>query len=112
MLKILYVPSFWMPIGKYYNYGNGNGNNRLFFGKFDGNGHVIKNMHIQWEGTDAWSAWGLFSTLQGSSSTNLTTVTNLIIENAVVVVFTNRHPDTATQVDIGSKLKVFAKESL
>ncbi len=74
----------WMPIGKYYNYGNGNGNNRLFFGKFDGNGHVIKNMYIQWEGTDAWSAWGLFSTLQGSSSTNLTTVTNLIIENAVV----------------------------
>lgn len=73
-----------MPIGKYYNYGNGNGNNRLFFGKFDGNGHVIKNMHIQWEGTEAWSAWGLFSTLQGSSSTNLTTVTNLIIENAVV----------------------------
>lgn len=74
----------WMPIGKYYNYGNGNGNNRLFFGKFDGNGHVIKNMHIQWEGTEAWSAWGLFSTLQGASTTNLTTVTNLIIENAVV----------------------------
>ena len=74
----------WMPIGKYYNYGNGNGNNRLFFGKFDGNGHVIRNMHIQWEGTDAWSAWGLFSTLQGASSSNLTTVTNLIIENAVV----------------------------
>lgn len=74
----------WMPIGKYYNYGKDNGNNRLFFGKFDGDGHVIKNMHIQWEGTDAWSAWGLFSTLQGSSSTNLTTVTNLIIENAVV----------------------------
>lgn len=74
----------WMPIGKYYNYGNGNGNNRLFFGKFDGDGHVIRNMHIQWEGTDAWSAWGLFSTLQGASSDNLTTVTNLIIENAVV----------------------------
>ncbi len=74
----------WMPIGKYYNYGNGNGNNRLFFGKFDGNGHVIKNMHIQWEGKDAWSAWGLFSTLQGASSTNLTTVTNLIIKNATV----------------------------
>lgn len=74
----------WMPIGKYYNYGDGNGENRLFFGKFDGNGHVIKNMHIQWEGTDAWSAWGLFSTLQGASSTNLTTVTNLIIEDATV----------------------------
>lgn len=74
----------WMPIGKYYNYGNGNGDNRLFFGKFDGNGHVIKNMHIQWEGTEARSAWGLFSTLQGASSTNLTTVTNLIIENAKV----------------------------
>lgn len=74
----------WMPIGKYYNYGNGNGNNRLFFGKFDGNGHVIKNMNIQWEGTEARSAWGLFSTLQGASSTNLTIVTNLIIENAKV----------------------------
>lgn len=75
----------WMPIGKYYNYGNGN--NRLFFGKFDGNGHVIKNMHIQWEDVDdrkAKSVWGLFSTLQGESSTNLTTVTNLIIENATV----------------------------
>ena len=74
----------WMPIGKYYNKGYGNGDNRLFFGKFDGNGHVIKNMHIQWEGTEAWSAWGLFSTLQGASSTNLTTVTNLIIEDATV----------------------------
>lgn len=74
----------WMPIGKYYNYGNDNGNNRLFFGKFDGNGHVIKNMHIQWEGTEARSAWGLFSTLQGASSTNLTTVTNLIIKDATV----------------------------
>ena len=72
----------WMPIGKYY----GNGNNRLFFGKFDGNGHVIRNMHIQWEDADdnAKSVWGLFSTLQGESSTNLTTVTNLIIENATV----------------------------
>lgn len=74
----------WMPIGKYYYYGNGNGANRLFFGKFDGNGHVIKNMHIQWEGTETRSAWGLFSTLQGESSTNLTTVTNLIIEKARV----------------------------
>lgn len=74
----------WMPIGKYYNYGNDNGNNRLFFGKFDGNGHVIKNMHIQWEGTEARSVWGLFSTLQGESSTNLTTVTNLIIKDAMV----------------------------
>ncbi len=75
----------WMPIGKYYNYGNSN--NRLFFGKFDGNGHVIKNMHIQWEDVDdkkAKSVWGLFSTLQGASSTSLTTVTNLIIEDAKV----------------------------
>lgn len=74
----------WMPIGKYYN---DKDNNRLFFGKFDGNGHVIKNMHIQWEDVDARKAksvWGLFSTLQGESSTNLTTVTNLIIENATV----------------------------
>ena len=35
-----------------------------------------------------------------------------VVDIAVVVVFTDWHPDTATQVDIGSKLKVFAKESL
>lgn len=84
----------WMPIGKYYN--DGNGNNRLFFGKFDGNGHVIKNMHIQWEDVDARKAksvWGLFSTLQGESSTNLTTVTNLIIENATVEKKSGFSPD-------------------
>lgn len=84
----------WMPIGKYYNYGNGK--NRLFFGKFDGNGHVIKNMHIQWEDVDARKAksvWGLFSTLQGESSTNLTTVTNLIIEKARVEKKSGFSPD-------------------
>ena len=84
----------WMPIGKYYNYGNGN--NRLFFGKFDGNGHVIKNMHIQWEDVDAKKAksvWGLFSTLQGESSTKLTTVTNLIIEKARVEKKSGFSPD-------------------
>lgn len=84
----------WMPIGKYYN--DGNGNNRLFFGKFDGNGHVIKNMHIQWEDVDARKAksvWGLFSTLQGESSTNLTTVTNLIIEKARVEKKSGFSPD-------------------
>lgn len=84
----------WMPIGKYYNYGNGN--NRLFFGKFDGNGHVIKNMHIQWEDVDARKAksvWGIFSTLQGESSTNLTTVTNLIIEKARVEKKSGFSPD-------------------
>lgn len=83
----------WMPIGKYYNDGNGN---RLFFGKFDGNGHVIKNMHIQWEDVDARKAksvWGLFSTLQGESSTNLTTVTNLIIEKARVEKKSGFSPD-------------------
>lgn len=84
----------WMPIGKYYN--DGNGNNRLFFGKFDGNGHVIKNMHIQWEDVDARKAksvWGLFSTLQGESSTKLTTVTNLIIEKARVEKKSGFSPD-------------------
>lgn len=83
----------WKPIGKYYNDGN---NNRLFFGKFDGNGHVIKNMHIQWEDVDARKAksvWGLFSTLQGESSTNLTTVTNLIIEKARVEKKSGFSPD-------------------
>ena len=35
-----------------------------------------------------------------------------VVAIAVVIVFTDWHPDTATQVDIGSKLKVFAKESL
>ena len=38
--------------------------------------------------------------------------TVVAITIAFVIVFTDWHPDTATQVDIGSKLKVFAKESL
>ena len=91
----------WMPIGKYYNYGNGNGNNRLFFGKFNGNGHVIKNMHIQWEGTEAWSAWGLFSTLQGANNTNITIVTNLVIENAIIEKKTGFAPDNGKGFNIG-----------
>ena len=33
-----------------------------------------------------------------------------VVAVAVVVVFTDWHPDTATQVYIGSKLKVFATE--
>ena len=33
-----------------------------------------------------------------------------VVAIAVVVVFADWHPDTATQVDIGSKLKVFATE--
>ena len=34
------------------------------------------------------------------------------VVDIVVVVFTDWHPDTILKVDIGSKLKVFAKESL
>lgn len=95
----------WMPIGHYYNYGYKNGisdsRNRLFCGTFDGNGYAIKNMHVQWEGTEQWVAWGLFSTLIGASSTELTTVTNFILDSPLVEKKPDFDPTTGQGYNIG-----------
>ena len=66
----------WVPIG---NLSTGNGNS--FNGNFEGNGHVIKNMMLQWEITNSTQAQalGLFSTIQEKA-----VVKNLILDNAYI----------------------------
>ncbi|MCI5817331.1 MAG: hypothetical protein MR017_00500, partial [Paraprevotella sp.] len=66
----------WVPIG---NLSTGNGNS--FNGNFEGNGHVIKNMMLQWEITNSTQAqaFGLFSTIQEKA-----VVKNLILDNAYI----------------------------
>lgn len=72
--------ALWMPIGTW------NQNvQRYFYGKFDGQGHTVKNMRMIWEGySNKWCAWGLFSRIQGNSTTEaeFSSITNLIIDKA------------------------------
>ena len=64
----------WVPIG---NLSTGNGNN--FKGHFEGNGHVIRNMMLQWEVTNTTQAFGLFSTILNGA-----VVQNLVLDNAYI----------------------------
>ena len=74
--------ALWMPIGAW-----NNATERYFFGKFDGKGHTIKNMRIEWK-TDKikWNAWGLFSRILGKSTTEagFGCITNLIFQDAEI----------------------------
>ncbi len=74
--------ALWMPIGTW-----NDATNRYFYGKFDGKGHTIKNMRMIWEAYNGkWCAWGLFSRIQGKSTTEaeFASITNLVIDNALV----------------------------
>lgn len=72
----------WMPIGKW------NPEKAYFFaGKFDGDGHAIRNMQICWTNADGKEAsWGLFSRLSGTAANEagFASVSNLVIDNATV----------------------------
>lgn len=72
----------WMPIGKW------NPEKAYFFaGKFDGDGHAIRNMHICWTNANGKEAsWGLFSRLNGTAANEagFASVSNLVIDNATV----------------------------
>lgn len=72
----------WMPIGTW------NTTTQHFFaGKFNGDGHAIKNMLIQWTNVSGKEAsWGLFSRLngKGNNEAGYASVTNLLIENACI----------------------------
>ena len=74
----------WMPIGTWKC--DKKENDRYFAGKFDGDGHTIRNMQIEWVNATGFEAsWGLFGRLYGTSASSEDTyasVTNLIIENA------------------------------
>ena len=72
----------WMPIGTW------NTTTQHFFaGKFNGDGHAIKNMLIQWTNVNGKEAsWGLFSRLNGTGNNeaDYASVTNLLIEDACI----------------------------
>ena len=72
----------WMPIGSW------NTTTQHFFaGKFNGDGHAIKNMLIQWTNVNGKEAsWGLFSRLNGTGNNeaDYASVTNLLIEDACI----------------------------
>ena len=72
--------ALWLPISQWDN------SDSKFGGKFDGDGHTIKNMHLQWEAASGkWVNWGLFGSIKGTADKieNYASVTNLIIEDAV-----------------------------
>lgn len=72
----------WMPIGTW-----NTATQHFFAGKFNGDGHAIKNMLIQWTNINGKEAsWGLFSRLNGTGNNEAgyASVTNLLIENACI----------------------------
>lgn len=95
---------------------------RYFAGIFDGDGHAIKNMHIEWDNeTGKEASWGLFTRLYGDPENTKSpkleeyaTVTNLVIENALVEKKKGYIPQGSSVIKIGtvaSDLTQFAEIS-
>ena len=95
---------------------------RYFAGIFDGDGHAIRNMHIEWDNeTGKEASWGLFSRLYGNPKNDKSpkleeyaTVTNLVIENALVEKKKGYIPQGTSVIKIGmvaSELTQFAEIS-
>ena len=95
---------------------------RYFAGIFDGDGHTIKNMHIEWDNeTGKEASWGLFTRLYGNPKNDknpkleeYATVTNLVIENALVEKKKGYIPQGTSVIKIGmaaSDLTQFAEIS-
>lgn len=95
---------------------------RYFAGIFDGDGHAIRNMHIEWDNeTEKEASWGLFSRLYGNPKNDknpkleeYATVTNLVIENALVEKKKGYIPQGTSVIKIGmvaSDLTQFAEIS-
>ena len=95
---------------------------RYFAGIFDGDGHVIKNMHIEWDNeTGKEASWGLFTRLYGNPKNEnspkleeYATVTNLVIEDALVEKKKGYIPQGSSVIKIGmvaSDLTQFAEIS-
>lgn len=95
---------------------------RYFAGIFDGDGHAIQNMHIEWDNeTGKEASWGLFTRLYGNPKNDKSpkleeyaTVTNLVIENALVEKKKGYIPQGTSVIKIGmvaSDLTQFAEIS-
>ena len=94
----------WMPIGTWKC--DKKENDRYFAGKFDGDGHTISNMQIEWVNATGFEAsWGLFGRLYGSSASSEATyasVTNLIIDNALIQKKKDTAPVGSSVIKIGT----------
>ena len=94
----------WMPIGTWKC--KKNENDRYFAGKFDGDGHTISNMKIEWVNEkDFEASWGLFGRLYGTSASSEATyasVTNLIIDNAHIQKKKDTAPVGKSVIKIGT----------
>ena len=94
----------WMPIGTWKC--NKKENDRYFAGKFDGDGHTISNMKIEWVNAENNEAsWGLFGRLYGSSASSEATyasVTNLIIDKAQIQKKKDTAPVGKSVIKIGT----------
>ena len=110
----------WTPIGST-KCTKGN-SDRYFSGIFDGDGHIIRNMHIEWDNeTGKEASWGLFTRLYGNPENTRSpkleeyaTVTNLVIENAQVEKKKGYIPQGSSVIKIGmvaSDLTQFAEIS-
>ena len=94
----------WMPIGTWKC--KKDDNDRYFAGKFDGDGHTISNMQIEWVNEDkSESSWGLFGRLYGTSASSEATyasVTNLIIDKACIQKKKDTPPVGSSVIKIGT----------
>ena len=94
----------WMPIGTWKC--DKSKNDRYFAGKFDGDGHTISNMQIEWVNEKGFEAsWGLFGRLYGTSPSSEDTyasVTNLIIDNARIQMKKDTVPVGTSVIKIGT----------
>ena len=74
---------YWNAIGDGRDlHGVGDDAKYRFKGNFDGRGHVIKNMHLQWI-ANGWKSTGLFGAIVGQTD-SWACVKNLVIDNANV----------------------------
>ncbi len=74
--------ALWLPIGSSIT-----SNLHYFMGKFDGNGHAIRNLHMFWKPyAGTWGDWGLFSQLRGASAdeAGFCSVSNFILDNVLI----------------------------
>ena len=98
----------WMPIGTW-KCNKRDNNDRYFAGKFDGDGHTISNMKIEWVNEKGFEAsWGLFGRLYGTPENTkdpkpeeYATVTNLVIENAQIEKKKGYIPQGSSVIKIG-----------
>ena len=95
----------WLPIGTW-KCNKKDNNDRYFAGKFDGDGHTISNMQIEWvNAKDFEASWGLFGRLYGTSPSSEDTyasVTNLIIDKAHIQKKKGTAPVGTSVIKIGT----------